>query len=78
LYCKMIRLERLSFQRDCGRCPPAVLPLEMLEHEAYYAGKLGVAPAGARRHAKKRGRSSVCRTEPRPRVGTDTSSAFVI
>jgi hypothetical protein len=33
---------------------PAALPLEMLEHGAYYAGKLGVTPAVARWHAKKR------------------------
>jgi hypothetical protein len=33
---------------------PGALPLEMLEHGAYYAGKLGVTPAVARWHAKKR------------------------
>ncbi len=33
---------------------PAALPLETLEHGAYYAGKLGFTPAVARWHAKKR------------------------
>jgi hypothetical protein len=33
---------------------PAQLPLETLEHGAYYAGKLGSTPAVARWHAKKR------------------------
>jgi len=32
---------------------PAVLPVEGLEHGAYYAGTLGVTPAVARWHAKK-------------------------
>jgi hypothetical protein len=32
---------------------PAALPLETLEHGVYFAGKLGVAPAVARWHAKK-------------------------
>jgi hypothetical protein len=34
--------------------PPAALALETLEHGAYYAGTLGVTPAVARWHAKKR------------------------
>ena len=33
---------------------PIALPPEMLEHGAYYAGKLNDAPAIARWHAKKR------------------------
>jgi hypothetical protein len=33
---------------------PAALPLDMLEHGAYYSGNLGVAPMVARWHAKKR------------------------
>ena len=39
------------------------LPLEALEHGAYYAGKLGVTPAVARWHAKKR-RFGVTREKP--------------
>jgi len=34
--------------------PLAALPLETLEHGAYYAGHLGGAPAVTRWHAKKR------------------------
>lgn len=33
---------------------PAALPLETLEHGAYYAGKLDGTPAVARWHAKRR------------------------
>jgi hypothetical protein len=33
---------------------PAALPLETLEHGAYYAGKVDGAPAVARWHAKRR------------------------
>jgi hypothetical protein len=33
---------------------PAPLPLEALEHGAYYAGNLGATPAVTRWHAKKR------------------------
>jgi hypothetical protein len=35
-------------------CALAALPLEALEHGAYYAGNLGAAPAVTRWHAKKR------------------------
>jgi hypothetical protein len=49
---------------------PAVLAAERLAHGAYYAGKLGTAPAVARWHGKKRVFVLAEITLGRPRVKT--------